>query len=162
MSEPQNNPTENGELKQSRFHNPLLLGTLMAILALLAPYSLTISFREYGTYISFAALIWSGNHFMTGIFRWENFFGYFIPFLCLRIVSAFGIANYYRGDSTRKRATLITLIGDGLLLPISVSGFITSLQLPDWLLIPLPVQMIVGLLILWRLPIPEPTKPWAE
>ncbi len=162
VSEVQSNSIENGEFKHSRSRNPLLLGTLMAILAFLAPYTLIISNREYGTIYSFSALIWHGTRISTGMFRWENFWDFFLPFLCLRLVSALGIANYYRGNSTRKRATLITLIGDGIYLPGSIVALITSLQFPDYLVIPLPVQMIVGLFILWRLPIPEPTRPWAE
>ena len=162
VSEVQSNPIENEESKHSRFRNPLLLGILMAILALLAPWTLTISDREYGTIYSFSALIWHGTRISTGIVRWENFFGFFLPLLCLRLVSALGIANYYRGNLTKKRAALITLIGDGINLPGSIVAFITSLQFPDYLVIPLPVQMIVGLFILWRLPIPEPTRPWAE
>ena len=162
VSEVQSDSIENEESKHSRFRNALLLGTLMAILALLAPFTLTISDREYETIYSFSALIWHGTRISTGIFRWENFFGFFLPLLCLRLVSAIGIANYYRGNLTRKRAALIALIGDGVYLPGSVVALISSLQFPGFLLIPLPVQMIVGFFILWRLPIPAPTRPWAE
>ena len=153
---------ENGELKQSRFQNPLLWGTLMAILALVAPISLTISFREYGTIYSFSGLIWHGTRFSTGIFRVENFFGYFLPILCLRLISALQIVSYYRGNTTRKRTVLILLIGAGPYLLGNIVALISSLQFPGLLIIPLPIQMIVGLMVLWRLPVPEPTKPWTE
>jgi hypothetical protein len=162
LGETQSVPTENGESKQSRFQNPLLWGTVIAILALVAPISLTISFREYGTIYSFSGLIWYGTRFATGILRFENFFGYFLPILCFRLVSALQIANYYRGNSTRKRTALILLIGEGPLLLSNTVALLSSLVFPGLLIIPLPVQMIVGLLILWRLPLPEPTKPWKE
>jgi hypothetical protein len=162
LGETQRESAENGESKQSRFQNPLLWGTIMAILAIVAPFSLTISFRVYETIYSFSALIWHDTRFSTGIFRSENFFGYFLPILCLRLVPAFQIANYYRGNSTRKQTALIILIGDGILLPGNIIALISSLLLPDWLPIPLPIQMIVGLLILWRAPLPEPTRPWVE
>ncbi|MCJ7817289.1 MAG: hypothetical protein MUP60_00405, partial [Candidatus Thorarchaeota archaeon] len=144
------------------FQNPLLWGTIMAILALVAPTSLVISFQEYATIYSFSALIWHGTRFSTGIFRLENFFGYFLPILCFRLVSALQISNYYRGNSTRKRTALILLIGEGPLLLSNTVALLSSLVFPGLLIIPLPVQMIVGLLILWRLPLPEPTKPWKE
>lgn len=162
VGETQGKPAENEDSKQSRFQNPLLWGSIMAILALVAPYSLTISFRVYETIYSFSALIWHDTRFSTGIFRLENFFGYFLPILCLRLVPAFQIVHYYSGNSTRKQTALIILIGDGILLPGNIVALFSSLLFPDWLPIPLPIQMIVGLLILWRLPVPEPTKPWKE
>ncbi|TFH11649.1 MAG: hypothetical protein E4H14_00385 [Candidatus Thorarchaeota archaeon] len=162
MSETQSKPAENEDSKQSRFQNPLLWGTMMAILALLAPVSLTISFREYETIYTFSALIWHGTRFSTGIFRMENFFGAFLPILCLRLASALQTANYYRGNTTRKRTALIILIGEGPYLLSNIVALFSFLQLPGLLIIPLPIQMIVGLLILWRLPLPEPTKPWKE
>lgn len=162
MSEAQSKPAENGDSKQSKWQNPLLWGTIMAILALVAPTSLTISFRAYETIYTFTALIWHDTRFSTGIFRLENFFGYFLPILCLRLVPAFQIANYYRGNSTRKQTALIILIGDGILLPGNIVALISSLAFFDWLPIPLPIQMIVGLMILWRLPLPKPSKPWKK
>lgn len=153
---------ENGESKQSRFQNPVLWGTLMAILALVAPVSLSISFREYETIYTFSGLFWHGTRISTGIFRLENFFGAFLPILCFRLVAALQIAKYYRGNSTRKRTALIILIGDGVYLPGNIVALITSFYFPGLLLIPLPIQMIVGLLILWRAPLPQPTKPWGE
>jgi hypothetical protein len=134
----------------------------MAILALVAPFAMNISIHEYETIYSFSALIWHGIRFSTGMLRPENFFGAFLPILCLRLVPAFQIANYYRGNSTRKRTALIILIGDGIYLPGNIVALVSSLLLPGWLLIPLPIQMIVGLLLLWRSPLPEPTKPWKE
>jgi len=162
LGETQRVPAENGESKQSRFQNPVLWGTLMAILALVSPISLTISFRVYETIYTFSGLFWYGTRIMTGIFRPENFIGAFLPILCFRLIPALQIVNYYRGNSTRKRTALIILIGDGLYLPGNILALISFLLLPGGLLIPLPIQMIIGLLILWRLPVPEPTKPWKE
>ena len=31
-----------------------------------------------------------------------------------------------------------------------------------FMVIPLPIQMIVGILILWRSPLPEPVTPWDD
>jgi hypothetical protein len=162
VSEPQRAPAENEDSKQRRFQNPLLWGTIMALLALLAPVSLTISFREYETIYTFSGLFWYGTRIMTGLFRAENFFGAFLPILCFRLASAFQIVRYYRENTTRKRTALIILIGAGPYLLSNIAALISYLQFPGQLLIPLPVQMIVGLMILWRFPVPEPTKPWKE
>jgi hypothetical protein len=100
--------------------------------------------------------------FLPECYDWRISSVIFLPFLCFRLVSALQIANYYRGNSTRKRTALILLIGEGPLLLSNTVALLSSLVYPGWLLIPLPVQMIVGLLILWRFPVPEPTKPWKE
>jgi hypothetical protein len=162
LGETQRESAENQELKQGGFRRALLWGAIMAVLAVASPWSLSISSHEYHTHYYFSALLWSGDLGSFELFSLNHFFDVFLPLLCLRLVPVLQMVNYYRGSSTRKRTALIILIGDGIFLPGNIVALITFLSLPGWLLIPLPIQMIVGLLILWRAPVPEPTKPWAE
>jgi len=162
LGETQREPAENGESKQVRSRKALLWGTIMAVLAVAAPWSLFINSHEYHTHYYFTALLWSGDLGYFRLFSLNHFFDTFLPILCLRLVPVLQMVNYYRGNSTRKRTALIILIGDGIFLPGNIVALITSFSFPGSLLIPLPIQMIVGLLILWRAPVPQPTKPWAE
>jgi hypothetical protein len=134
----------------------------MIVLALAAPWSLSISSHEFQTDYYFTALLWRGDLGYFRLFSLNHFFDMFLPFLCLRLVPALQMISYYRGNSTRRRTALIILIGDGIFLPGNLVALITSFSFPGWLVVPLPIQMIAGLLILWKTPIPEPTKPWRE
>jgi hypothetical protein len=164
LGEIRREPAEDGESKQFGIRRELLWGTIMAILALAAPISLIISRIGYETNYYYIALLWDGALGSFRLFRINHFFDTVLPFLCLRLVPVLQMIRYYRGNSTRKLTALIILIGDGVYLPGNIVALINSLSLsfPDWFLIPLPIQMIVGLLILWRAPLPEPTKPWTE
>lgn len=81
------------------------------------------------------------------------------PFLLLRIAPVLQIYRYYNGKTTRKRAFITAILGDGY---TTFSGiFLLFLTIgSDTYHIPLPFQIIFAFFILLIFRFPEPTAPW--
>jgi hypothetical protein len=71
------------------------------------------------------------------------------------------IYRYYIGKTTRKRAIIASIVGDGIFLVTSIPYLLLS-SIMGLIMLPLPFQLIFGLLVLWRYPIPEQTTPWKS
>ncbi len=140
---------------------PLLIGVIMSLIGLLAPVLLTFNNLGFSSGIGIQSMLWNyspGSGFMlippymmTAMF----------PFILLRFVPVLQLHRYYKGKTTRRRTLLASLVGDGYFLIFGLPIFIISLLFASpYLMIPLPLQMIFAILILWRYPLPEPTTPW--
>jgi hypothetical protein len=146
----------------SRIANPT--GVTIALLGLLAPIMMTwISYPGYVS-LSIQASLWFFNlgSFGSG-FQFIPLSAIFsmFPLLILRMVPAYVIVRYYHGKTTRKRALIGVMVGDILFLAMGLLIFVSSYMfVGSNLLVPLPFEMLAGFLVLWRFPIPEPTKPW--
>ena len=77
------------------------------------------------------------------------------------MVPATMMYRYYNEKTTRKRAAIASFVGDGIFLvmygPFVFMSFIFGY---GYFMSPLPIQMMIALLILWRSPVPEATRPW--
>jgi len=139
-------------------------GVTIALLGLLAPVMMMSA--NYDGYVDFAiqAILWSfylvsfGSGFQfISLYAVSTMF----PLLILRMVPAYVIVRYYHGKTTRKRALIGVAVGDILFLAEGLLFFVFSyMSMGSFLLVPLPFEMLAGLLVLWRFPIPEPTRPW--
>jgi hypothetical protein len=144
-----------------------ITGVIMILLGLLAP--ILISWSSYSGYYDFSiqSIIWalylgtygSGFQFIPFYFIFSAF-----PMLILRLVPASVIFRYYQGKTTRRRALIGMIVGDILFIAEGLLFFIISFSMfmSYYFLIPFPLQMVIGLFILWRFPIHEPTKPWES
>ena len=140
---------------------PLLFGVILSLIGLLAPVLLNINSYGFSSGIGIQSILWmyfpgSGFTFIPPYMLTAMF-----PFILLRFVPVLQLHRYYNGKTTRKRALLASLVGDGYFLIFGIPIFIISLLYASpYLMIPLPFQLIVTILILFRYPIPEPTTPW--
>ena len=142
---------------------------IILLLGLFSPIMIVTVFLGFFPSPVVMSLFWTYNpdSYMASFFGFSlvhpNTLVSAFPFLLLRMVPVFMMYLYYNEKTTRKRALMATLVGDGISVIIgilSLPGSITS----GWMHynIPLPFQLIVGLLILWRFPLPVPVTPFKE
>jgi len=144
-----------------------ITGVTMILLGVLAP--ILISWSSYPGYYNFSiqSIVWALNLGTYGSsFQIIPFYYIFstFPMLILRLVPASVIFRYYQGKTTRRRALIGIIVGDILFLAEGLLFLIISFSMfmSPFFLIPFPLQMLVGLFLLWRYPIREPTKPWES
>jgi len=143
---------------------------ILLILGLFAPIMLMINTWGMFQEINIQSMFWTytQNSYMPSFFGFSLIQPYALssmfPFLLLRMVPVSQIYRYYNRKTTRKRAFIATFIGDGVLLIFTSPTIILSFMFGMFYfyMIPLPIQMIVGFLILWRRPLPEPITPWKS
>jgi hypothetical protein len=84
-----------------------------------------------------------------------------LPLTILNIAYIWKVVRYYRGDCTRYSAiwvgmlslVLPTLIAICITIPLNPSGGFVFIG-------PIPLQFIVGLIFMYKIPGPEMTSPW--
>lgn len=159
--------TDNSEFQVGdTTRKPLLIGVIMLLIGLLAPVLLTFNNYGFSSEMRIQSILWSyssgfiGSGFMIIPLQWMISM---FPTLLFRFVPVLQIQRYYKGKTTRKRALLATLVGDGYYLFMGVPLiFISMLSGFSYFFIPLPFQVIFGVLVLWKFPIFEPTTPWES
>jgi len=158
---------DDGERKSKR------IGAIVLLLGLFAPFLLMVSSYGFDSQIVFQSLIWSlfsepsvfpysSRSYRFEILPLEVIIQVF-PLVLLRLVPVSQIYRYYQGKTTRGRALIASIFGDGIymfyflfmLTFTYASGFIL-VMIP----IPIPCQFLFCIIILWRYPIPKPATPW--
>ena len=163
---------DKGSVAESATHNPKswLKTAIVLALGLFAPIMITYSFWGMFPEVIIQSMIWmySTSPYMASFFgfslippyAWASMF----PFLLLRMVPVHQIYRYYNGKTTLKRAAIASAIGDGIFLVVTLPILILPIIYGSFysFMLPLPFQMIVAILILWRSPLPPPTTPWES
>ncbi|MFX1481575.1 MAG: hypothetical protein ACFFCP_00150 [Promethearchaeota archaeon] len=91
---------------------------------------------------------------------WILFSPYFyLPLCLLNILFAHRIVRYYRGRSSKNTVHLIGLLS--LLLPTAIVCYISSLSGYLVIIYPVPIQYVIGLVLLHRIEGPEVISPWS-
>lgn len=151
----------------SQHKHPLVSKIAAVVLVLLGIFS-PIMINSYGYsgnydfYINsllwtFHCSNWGTDFYLTPFYYLFSIF----PILILRLVPVSQIVRYYHGKTTRRRAFLGVIIGDIFFVIVGLITLMFSLASPyPTFSLPLPIQMLVGFLVLWIFPIPEPTTPW--
>jgi hypothetical protein len=147
-------------------HLGSISGVVIVLSGVLAPIMIS-SLGYVGNYdFSIQSLLW---YFHIGTFgsdfQFLPFYATFsiFPYLVLRMVPAYVTFRYYQGRTSRRRALFGLMIGDLLFLIEGIPFFLFAISfINSYFILPFPFQMLVGFLILWRFPIPEPTKPWES
>ncbi|MCK5264059.1 MAG: hypothetical protein KAR03_00495 [Candidatus Thorarchaeota archaeon] len=141
---------------------PQLLAAIMLVIGLAAPVLLSIYYDGLSLIILQGAIwMYSSSSYGNSLSTVSLDFA-IIPLLLLRIVPAYQIFRYYNGKTTKNRAYIASIVGDGLFLSGGIVILLFSMAFQSMLSIPLPFQMIFGFYILWKLPGPEPTSPWKD
>jgi hypothetical protein len=160
---------EQGTIDESASHNPKarLKSVILLVLGIFAPIMITIMTWGMFPEITIQSMFWMYNQspYMPSFYGFSLRPLYAItsmfPFLLLRMVPVSMLYRYYNEKTTRKRALIASCVGDGAFLIVAIPSIISSLLFAGgYYMIPLPIQMIGAILILWRSPLPEPTAPW--
>jgi len=86
-----------------------------------------------------------------------------LPLTIFNIAYIWKIIRYYRGQCTRYSVVWVGLLS--IILPTLIALATMSILSPagGWLFIePIPLQFIVGLIFLYKIPGPEMTSPWRD
>ena len=163
---------EQGNSVESTNHDPKsrLKAMILLILGLFAPVIMMVNTWGMFPEVNIQSMFWMFNQspYMPSFFGFSLIPFYamtsMFPFLLLRMATVSQIYRYYNGKTTRKRALIAACIGDGIFLIVALPSLIISFMFGNfnYFMIPLPFQMIVGLMILWRSPLPIPTTPWES
>ena len=163
MGDFEKEPTMIGKNKTSA-NRVSIITILMTVLAFLAPVALAGYTSGWDYNINISAILWSFymSPYYTGFqFLYPGNLMMMIPFLMFRIASTYQLARYYQRKTTKGRARLAVALSDGPILFVYIIFLITAGISGVWgLNYPLPIMMFVGLLLLWRFPVEEPTVPW--
>jgi hypothetical protein len=140
--------------------SPNVIAILMFITTLAAPYGIIpLGVSEFSSYWMLYSLIW--------VFDFGGFFGFgfrvlnvelmlTLPLCILNVAFAVWIVRYYQGRSSKYTAMTIGLLS--VILPAALILYFSGLVI---FIYPIPIQFIVGLIILWRIEGPEVISPWS-
>ncbi|MFX1559248.1 MAG: hypothetical protein ACFFBL_01545 [Promethearchaeota archaeon] len=142
-----------------------LIAVLMTLLAFFAPVASSGYSFGYSFYLMIVAMTWSLYLDESFVIRFEFLPTYailgMIPFLLFRVASIYQLTRYYQGKTTKGRARIAAFIGDAPFLVVySFMIMVGGIYGGFGLNFPLPIMMVVGLLLLWKSPVPEATVPW--
>ena len=139
------------------------------LLGLFAPLLIMIYSYSWVTQIMIQSLFWtyyaSGSMYPSQGFSlihpsvWISIW----PLVLLRLVPVSQVYRYYKGKTTRRRAVIASMFGDGFFIFYILIMLIISymIGMPIGMFpIPLPFQLLFCVIMLWRYPIAEPTTPW--
>ena len=83
----------------------------------------------------------------------------YLPLTLLNILYAIWIVRYYQAKASKDSTIMLGLLS--IILPTGIVLYLSGL-LGDFIVIyPIPIQFIVGLIILWRIDGPEVISPWS-
>ena len=146
--------------------NPLIAGGIVGVIAVLMPFIIQINETGPITDITIAAAAWmyqrSSYHTGFRLFRPDEWL-FSVPFTLPRLIFSYQVMRYYKGKSSRVNTAIVGFFCETPVLLFTASVYIISfmsspLFIP--LLIPLPVLLVIGLLLMWRRPMIQPTTPW--
>ena len=149
--------------------SPALIGTVMALIAIIAPIAISLIGSEWETSISVIAMTWQGYFSSWGS---DIFFDPFslipsLPFTILRLVFVYMMVRLYQGKTTRNRTLLVGIASELQLAAIYYGmTLITMLVFPTGyfyfqIIIPIPILLFAGFLIVHLYP-PGKTTMWIE
>ncbi len=150
-----------------------LIAVITLLLGLFAPFLLTVSDYGFDSQIMLMTLQWS-LFYSPSVFpnsppsyRFEllppEVIIQLFPFVLLRLVPVSQIYRYYQGKTTRGRALIASIFGDGIYIFYFLFVLINPFRFGLFTLIypiPLSFQFLFCVVVLWRYPIPKPTTPW--
>ena len=147
--------------------NPIAVGTVMTLVALLAPFAFNLSSYD-GLYLSIIGVLW--NFTSSPYYTYLDIANPFMiismmPFGFFRLAYAYQMFRLYKGRTTKKRTLTLGIVSE---LPFALV-FIPVLIM--WLLNPIGpmalggptlILLIVGILIVRFRPPPESLEIWEE
>ncbi len=163
-SDTEKKPVDGSDIADSNI--PKLIIILLLILAAFAPLAITYS-GYWGYSLTIVAISWimySSEFGTTFELVTPSPYSLMIifPFFLFRLALPYQINKYYKGRTTRGRTAVAAVLADLPFIIIFIPVIIMNLLGGGIFIInaPVPIMMIVGILILWRLPMPEAKVPW--
>jgi hypothetical protein len=163
---------EQGTIDESTSHNPRarLKAVILLGFGIFAPFLVTLTTWGMNSRLNIQSMFWiyTQSTYMSDFDGFSVIHPYVLmsmfPFLLFRMVVPVSMMyRYYNGKITKKSALIASCAGDGVFLIFGLpSVLLSSIFGMGYYIIPLPIQMIVGILILWRSPMPESTTPWED
>jgi hypothetical protein len=146
--------------------SPGLIAIIMFMIGVLVPYGyLPRGLEMFGGYWSetvIYSLLWvyqSAPYISTGLRVFPLDLIFTLPLCALNILYARWIVKFYQSESTRYSTVVIGLLS--LILPSAIIFYVSGLFGHYIVLYPIPIQFILGLLILWKIKEPEVISPWS-
>ena len=145
--------------------NPVVVGIVMALVALLAP--IAFGFSSYdGQHLSVFAVLWafSSSPYLTHL-EIMNIFSLItmMPFGFLRLAYAYQMFRFYNGRTTKKRTLTLGIVSELPFVMLFVLYFIMWFLYPYGpmgLAGPTLILLIAGILIIRLKPPPKPPEMW--
>jgi len=147
--------------------NPLVVGIMMALVALLAPLMFSFTFHD-GLCFGVLAVLWSftlapwGTHLETS----DTFtFAILMPFGFLRLAYACQMVRLYMARTTKKHTLALGIVSELPITILLIPVLIMLLLHPDGPMVlfgPTFILLIVGILIIRLKPPPKPPEIWEE
>ncbi|MHA2208372.1 MAG: hypothetical protein ACXABV_04315 [Candidatus Thorarchaeota archaeon] len=153
-------------------HNPFIIPTnlvtcLMGAVAVLMPYIVQISGTGPDTDMTVAAVTWmyQESSYNTGfrIFIPEEWL-FSIPVSIPRLLFAYQMRRYYQERTSHVNTVLVGVFSEMPVPLIMAALFLANLSTPVPIflptVVPVPILIAVGLILMWRHPKSLPTTPW--
>ncbi|TET10718.1 MAG: hypothetical protein E3J86_04985 [Candidatus Thorarchaeota archaeon] len=131
--------------------SPGIIAMIMFFVTIFSPFSFIPNMGMFGFYN-----VHSGIYGLFWIFANPYIF---LPLCLLNLLYSYWIVKYYQAKSSKDGAILIGLFS--ILLPTVIVLSLTGLFGSFLVIYPIPIQFIVGLIILWRIEVPEVISPWS-
>ena len=141
---------------------PLVVGLVMAALAVLSPFLIQITNTIVRIYTTTWMLQISSYHSSFRLLPLGDLL-ISLPFSLQRLVFAYQMARYYGGKTSRTNTIIVGVLSEmWLLLIIALLTMIAAASSMIFLdtTIPLPLLLLMGVILLWRRPMAQPTTPW--
>jgi hypothetical protein len=147
--------------------SPRLIAVIMFLTMLIVPLGYIPEFIGHIFYFHYEIQLYS--------FFWHvepsSYFGFriyltniqelliMLPLTIMHWIFAYWVVRHYQGKSSKLMAALLGLAS--IIIPL-VSSFYWSLSTMQLdIIYPIPIQFIIGLIILWRIEGPEIISPWS-
>jgi len=147
--------------------NPVVVGIVMALVALLAPLAFSITVYD-GLHLSVTAVLWGfiSSPYQTYL-EIVNIFTLvtMMPFGFLRLAYAYQMVRFYNGLTTKKRTLTLGVVSELPFVMLSILYLIMWFfypYSPMGLAGPTLILLIVGILIIRFRPPPESPEIWEE
>ena len=141
---------------------PLVVGSVMAALAVLSPWLIQITHTSITIYTTMWKLQISSYNSSFRLLPLGDVL-ISLPFSLPRLVFAYQMARYYNGKTSRSKTLIVGVLSEMWLLFIiallTMIAAATSMIILDTT-IPLPFLLVMGVILLWRRPMTQPTTPW--
>lgn len=131
--------------------SPSIIKMIMYTVTFLSPFGFIPVTTDFAWFFFF-----SGIYGFFWIF--VNPFVY-LPLCLLNILYAHQIVKYYQGRSSRNSVNMIGLLS--ILLPTVIVLLISGILGGYIVLYPIPIQFLIGFVLMWRIDGPEVISPWS-
>lgn len=82
-----------------------------------------------------------------------------LPLTILNVNYAIWVVRYYKNQTSRYTAIMMGMLS--MILPVALAIYLSAMFGTLMLVYPIPIQFIIGLVLLWKIEGPEVISPWS-